>query len=93
MKIKVDENIPLELAQLLTRLGHDADTIVDEGLAGTDDSMVWKAAQDSQRLLITQDLGFLRYTPVQTWHPLWYRVGTVAQTGSRSFEETNKVFV
>lgn len=31
MKIKLDENLPSGLAKILAQLGHDADTITDEG--------------------------------------------------------------
>ena len=35
MKIKLNENLPLRLATLLKDLGHDADTVNDERLTGT----------------------------------------------------------
>ncbi len=58
MKIKLDENLPARLADILARLGHDTDTIPGEGYAGSDDDQVWKLAQQTQRFLITQDLDF-----------------------------------
>ena len=58
MKIKLDENMPQALESLLTSLGHDVDTVLQEGLAGYDDVAVWSAAQAEQRFLITQDLDF-----------------------------------
>ena len=58
MKIKLDENLPATLAGILARLGHDADTVVDEGLKGEPDEVVWPAAQDDGRFLVTQDLDF-----------------------------------
>lgn len=58
MKIKLDENIPVSAAPALQSLGHDTDTVIDEGLAGRDDPTVWQAAQTEGRLLITQDLDF-----------------------------------
>ena len=33
MKIKLDENLPVRLAVKLAELGHDTDTVVEEGLA------------------------------------------------------------
>ncbi len=66
MKIKLDENMPTALAQALAALGHEADTVPQEGLAGRDDDAVWQAAQDASQFLIAQDLGFSdvrRYTP------------------------------
>ena len=64
MKFKLDENLPLELADDLTSLGHEADTVNSEGLAGTDDATVIQAAQASGRMLMTLDKGIaslLRY--------------------------------
>jgi predicted nuclease of predicted toxin-antitoxin system len=58
MKIKLDENIPLRLVSALENLGHDVDTVADEGLSGKPDEAVWHAAQQEKRFLITQDLDF-----------------------------------
>ena len=58
LKIKLDENLPTALVHLLTNLGHDVDTVPDEGMAGQDDTVVLRAAQDAGRFLITQDLDF-----------------------------------
>ena len=58
MKIKLDENISVSLVPVLQQLGHDVDTVLEEGLGGQPDASVWKAAKNSQRLLITQDLDF-----------------------------------
>ena len=58
MKIKLDENMPTRLAGVLRAMGHDVDSVQEEGFAGEDDSLVWAAAQASGRFLVTQDLGF-----------------------------------
>jgi predicted nuclease of predicted toxin-antitoxin system len=58
MKIKLDENLPLRLANLLKALGHDAHTVHDERLTGHADIEVWEATQKESRFLISQDLDF-----------------------------------
>lgn len=58
MKIKLDENMPVELGELLSKMGHSVDTVHDEGLRGHPDSDVWYAAQAEERFLITQGLDF-----------------------------------
>lgn len=58
MKIKLDENLPLQLASLLEELGHDAHTVHDERLIGHEDRQIWDAAQKESRFLITQDMDF-----------------------------------
>ena len=56
MEITLDESLPVRLVDALSRLGHDTDTVPAEHLAGTDDNVMWQAAQTAQRFLITQDL-------------------------------------
>lgn len=66
MEIRVDENMPRGLADVLADLGHDVDTVFDEEISGADDGVVWQTAQQADRFLITQDLDFSdvrRYTP------------------------------
>jgi predicted nuclease of predicted toxin-antitoxin system len=58
MKIKLDENLPLRVADLLNNLGHDVHTLRDERLTGRSDTEIWDAAQKESRFLITQDLDF-----------------------------------
>lgn len=58
MKIKLDENIPASLAKTLGNLGHDVETVKDEGLVGCKDIQIWDSAQREGRFLITQDLDF-----------------------------------
>lgn len=58
MNVKLDENLPATAATILRRLGHDVDTIPEEGLSGRPDDDVWAAAVAEGRFLITQDLDF-----------------------------------
>jgi predicted nuclease of predicted toxin-antitoxin system len=57
MKFKLDENLPQELADDLLRIGHDADTVPGEGLAGAEDLAVVAGARASERILMTLDKG------------------------------------
>ena len=58
MKIKLDENLPVRLADLLRNLGHDVHTLHDEKLQGCSDAELWEAVQIDGRFLITQDIDF-----------------------------------
>ena len=58
MRIKLDENMPNRLVDVLTGLGHDVDSVYSEHLIGRPDPTVWQAAQTTGRFLITQDLDF-----------------------------------
>ncbi len=58
MKIKIDENLPASLVPILFKLGHDAETVPQEGMAGKPDDQIWKEVKKAGRFLITQDLDF-----------------------------------
>ena len=58
MKIKLDENVPAGLKPALVSFGHDVDTVMDEGVEGRHDPVVWAATKEASRFLITQDLDF-----------------------------------
>ncbi len=66
MRIKVDEDLPRIVASLLAEAGHEAATVLGEGLGGTKDESLWPTLQQEQRLLVTADKGFgdiRRYPP------------------------------
>ena len=58
MRIKLDENLPIELVAELTELGYDVEHVHDENLSGHPDADVWRVAQEEGRMLITQDIRF-----------------------------------
>jgi len=66
VKLKLDENLPHDLATALRGDGHDVHTVVDELLAGESDPVVVAAATDESRILLTLDRGIgdlRRYPP------------------------------
>jgi predicted nuclease of predicted toxin-antitoxin system len=66
MRFKLDENLPVDAADILNADGHDAHTVMHEGLAGKPDSMISKTCQEEQRVLTTLDTDFcniLAYPP------------------------------
>jgi predicted nuclease of predicted toxin-antitoxin system len=58
MKFKVDEHLPIELADLLNQAGHDAVTVHDEKLGGAKDEELAPVCQREGRAFLTFDLGF-----------------------------------
>ena len=58
MRVKLDEDLPHSLGDLLGRHGHDVATVLDEGLGGSTDAALWPVVQSEGRLLITADKGF-----------------------------------
>lgn len=57
MRFKLDENLPGDLADDIRRLGHDVDTVHDEGLIGAEDATIVEAARVANRILMTLDKG------------------------------------
>lgn len=58
MRFKLDENLPVEAAEILQQAGHDAETVHAEQLAGIDDQRLSIVCQKEQRILVSLDLGF-----------------------------------
>jgi len=58
VRIKLDENLPARLARWLSGLGHETDSVPEEGLGGRPDLEIWEETQRVGRFLITQDLDF-----------------------------------
>lgn len=58
MKFKIDENLPVELAEILRRADHDAETVLDQALQGRHDPVIASTCQKEERILVTLDRGF-----------------------------------
>lgn len=58
VKFKTDENLPEEVARLLTDAGHDASSILDQNMGGEPDPDVASVCLAESRALVTLDLGF-----------------------------------
>jgi predicted nuclease of predicted toxin-antitoxin system len=70
VNFKLDENMPRRAVHVLISRGHDAVTVVDEGLRGSDDPLVARVAAQEGRVIITLDRRFAdvrRHPPGQ--HP------------------------
>ena len=58
MKFKIDENLPVELADLLQAADHDAMTVNQQALSGQADPRIAEACLAEGRVLVTLDLDF-----------------------------------
>lgn len=56
--VKVDEDLPAEMAVVIAQAGHDAKTVHGQGLTGSPDAQLWPIIQQESRILITADKGF-----------------------------------
>jgi predicted nuclease of predicted toxin-antitoxin system len=58
MRIKVDENLPVEVADLFRQAEHDAVTVGEQQHSGFADSNLASVLRQEQRALVTLDMGF-----------------------------------
>ena len=88
MKFKIDENLPAEVAEQLRALGHEASTVVQEGLTGAPDSAIVAAAAAETRILLKLDKGIanlLRH-PTATHHGVvLFRPGSLGRRSVLEF--------
>ena len=82
MRVKLDENLPAQLKSLFTESGHDADTVIGEGLGGAEDMDVATPCIGEERVLVTQDLDFAdirTYPPAEYFGIVVFRLSTAAR--------------
>ena len=58
MRFKTDENLPIEVAELMSSLGHDTLTVEDQGLGGNPDQAIAAVCESENRILVTLDTDF-----------------------------------
>lgn len=56
--VKVDEDLPVQMAELFIAHGYDAKTVVGQGWRGVADDVLWQRIQTEGRWLVTGDKGF-----------------------------------
>jgi len=56
MKFKIDQNLPIEAADLLAAAGHDAMTVFQQSLGGASDERIVDVCKSEGRILVTADL-------------------------------------
>jgi predicted nuclease of predicted toxin-antitoxin system len=63
VRVKVDEDLPKAAVQVLRRHGHEASSVIEQGMGGAKDHALWQAVQAEHRFLVTADKGFgdIRY--------------------------------
>lgn len=56
--VKVDEDLPIEVAEAVRAHGYEAQTVVEQELTGSADDQLWRILQREKRCLFTADKGF-----------------------------------
>ena len=58
MRFKTDENLPIEVIEQIKASGHDALSVVDQGLGGAPDPLIAQVCTAEDRVLVTLDTDF-----------------------------------
>lgn len=66
MRFKIDENLPVELAEELRAGGHEAATVDDQRLVGASDRHLSETCKTEGRIFVTLDLDF---ADIRTYPP------------------------
>lgn len=89
MLFKVDENLSVELAELLSDLGHDAKTVNDQHLQGVNDRVLLERCDREQRTLVTLDIDF---SDIRTYPPRDHEGIILLRVGNQSKKHVLEVF-
>ena len=89
MLFKIDENLPIELAELLSGFGHDAKTINDQHLQGVDDPVLIEKCSNEKRIIVTLDIDF---SDIRAYPPQDHEGIIVLRVGNQSKRHVLKVF-
>jgi predicted nuclease of predicted toxin-antitoxin system len=66
MKFKIDENLPMEIAESLRNVGYDSTTVIEQNLMGTSDDSLATICLKEERILVTLDNDF---ADIRTYPP------------------------
>jgi predicted nuclease of predicted toxin-antitoxin system len=85
-RVKIDEDLPRQIRNLLSERGCDALTVVEQGWQGVADEILWLRVQSERRWLITADKAFADLRE----HPPGQHAGVILL---RPQEESRRAYV
>ena len=86
VQVKVDEDLPRQIADLLIASGYEAATVVEQGWRGLSDEALWPRVQHEGRWLITADKGLADLSQ----HPPGTHAGVILL---RAREESRRAYL
>ena len=89
MQFKIDENLPLEIADLLVGASYDAKTVNDQQLQGIKDPILIDVCRTEHRVLVTLDTDF---SDIRAYPPEEFTGIIVLRVGSQAKNHVIKVF-
>ena len=66
MKFKIDENLPVAIAEMLRSAGYDGLSVLEQDLGGSTDALLRTLCQRESRILVTLDMDF---ADIRTYPP------------------------
>ena len=85
-RVKIDEDLPRQVVDLVASRGYDAKTVVGQGWQGMSDDELWPRVQHEGRWLITADKGFADLRA----HPAGSHTGVILL---RATEESRRAYL
>ena len=81
IRFLIDTQLPPALARWLREQGHEAEHVVDLGLAQSKDNQLWVYAAEHQAVVITKDEDFAEWVIHGRAGPsvLWLRIGNCSR--------------
>lgn len=82
MRFVVDAQLPPALARYVASQGHQAEHVLDVGLASADDSVIWDYAIAANAAIITKDEDFAIRISIASTYPsiVWVRLGNTSNS-------------
>ncbi len=69
LKVKIDENLPIDIVRLFRSAGHDVESVFSENIQGCSDQVLTMKCREEGRVLVTLDNDFsdiITYPPDTT---------------------------
>ncbi|OIO71793.1 MAG: hypothetical protein AUJ85_10995 [Elusimicrobia bacterium CG1_02_37_114] len=58
MKIKLDENLSMDHAEIFKSFGHDVKSVHEQGISGCSDEKLWQVVSEEKMFFVTLDIDF-----------------------------------
>ena len=81
MRFLIDAQLPPALARWITEHGHEAEHVLDCGLAEADDRIIWEYAHAANAVVVSKDEDFRSRRALHTQGPaiVWIRIGNASR--------------
>lgn len=89
MQFKIDDNLPIEIAELLINAGHNVKTVNEQQLQGVRDPVLIDVCKSENRILVTLDTDF---SDIRAYPPQEFSGIIVLRVGSQAKQHVIKVF-